>query len=246
MIGKSGAFIGQVCHIEAANEGGPRFNKNQTNEERRAFSNLMLMCYSHHVETDDEQEYPTEKLRGIKAEHERLFGDIPEKLSQSFEDKTTKTGLRLPKTMKRMDRLLRWKHTETELQIDRAEVIEFSHRLAKLPRRARQAYNIICQRATAEEYNRRRLSIHELSMSTEENEQEIKKILQVLDNHGFIRDGFEDDFGLPSLLLNQIGSGWHFSDELIKFCKLEGIETNRIIVDLNFELLDESPADSSA
>lgn len=44
MINANGVFIGQVCHIEAAEDGGERFNEKQTNEERRHFSNLMLMC----------------------------------------------------------------------------------------------------------------------------------------------------------------------------------------------------------
>lgn len=51
MVGDNGNFIGQICHIEAAEEGGERFNPNMTNEERRAFDNLMLMCYEHHVVT---------------------------------------------------------------------------------------------------------------------------------------------------------------------------------------------------
>jgi hypothetical protein len=39
-----GVFIGQLCHIEAAEEGGQRFNERMTNEERRAFENLLLLC----------------------------------------------------------------------------------------------------------------------------------------------------------------------------------------------------------
>lgn len=38
-----GNFIGQICHIEAAEEGGERFKPIMTNEERRAFDNLMHM-----------------------------------------------------------------------------------------------------------------------------------------------------------------------------------------------------------
>ena len=43
MIDKEGNFIGQLCHIEAAEDGGPRFNANMSNEERRAYENLMLI-----------------------------------------------------------------------------------------------------------------------------------------------------------------------------------------------------------
>lgn len=51
MVDDNGNFIGQICHIEAAEAGGERFNPNMTNEERRSFDNLMLMCYEHHVVT---------------------------------------------------------------------------------------------------------------------------------------------------------------------------------------------------
>src|SRR4051794_3646941 len=47
IMNSDGLFIGQICHIEAAEEGGPRFNPIMTNEDRRKASNLMLMCYPH-------------------------------------------------------------------------------------------------------------------------------------------------------------------------------------------------------
>ncbi|MFY1824453.1 NACHT domain-containing protein [Myxococcus fulvus] len=68
-----GTFLGQVCHIEAAEEGGERFNINMTNEERRSFANLMLMCYPHHQVTNDVVQYPVERLRRIKEDHDRRF-----------------------------------------------------------------------------------------------------------------------------------------------------------------------------
>ena len=55
MINEEGNFIGQICHIEAAEENGERFNSNMTNEDRRSFENLMLMCYEHHTKTNNEK-----------------------------------------------------------------------------------------------------------------------------------------------------------------------------------------------
>ena len=66
-------FIAQVCHIEGATEGGERFNSESSDEERRAYDNLLLLCYPHHVETDDVAEFPTERLVGIKQAHENIF-----------------------------------------------------------------------------------------------------------------------------------------------------------------------------
>lgn len=64
-------FIGEICHIEAANEGGERFNPNQTNEQRRAISNLVLMCPNHHGVTNNVSEYPVSRMQEIKLSHER-------------------------------------------------------------------------------------------------------------------------------------------------------------------------------
>jgi len=66
-------FIGQVCHIEAAMKGGQRFNKAQNNEDRRKFENLLLMCYPHHIKTDNVTKYPIEALKQIKENHEKRF-----------------------------------------------------------------------------------------------------------------------------------------------------------------------------
>lgn len=77
-------FVGQVCHIEAANPGGQRFNPNSTDEQRRSFENLFLLCYRHHKETDDVGTYDTNALRAIKRRHESLHGEKPFKINESF------------------------------------------------------------------------------------------------------------------------------------------------------------------
>jgi len=63
IVNDEGEFIGQICHIEAAEEGGPRFNSNQTNENRRTYVNLMLMCYEHHKVTDDVKKFTVSMLK---------------------------------------------------------------------------------------------------------------------------------------------------------------------------------------
>ena len=70
IINEHNELVGQMCHIEAALAGGERFNINQTNNERRSFHNLMLLCYPHHKTTDDVNVYTVEKLKEMKAAHE--------------------------------------------------------------------------------------------------------------------------------------------------------------------------------
>jgi hypothetical protein len=62
--------ISNVCHIEAAEEGGERYNPNSTAEERRSFKNLILLCPNHHKETNNVEKYTVDVLRKMKKEHE--------------------------------------------------------------------------------------------------------------------------------------------------------------------------------
>lgn len=73
LINERNLFIAQMCHIEAALPDGERYNPDQTDEDRRGYDNIVLLCYPHHIETNDTSVYTTEKLRRIKFEHEAIF-----------------------------------------------------------------------------------------------------------------------------------------------------------------------------
>ncbi len=75
LIDENNESVGQVCHIEDALPGG-RFNENMTNEQRRSYDNLILLCYRHHIRTNDIKEFPPDKLKKIKLEHEAKASDI--------------------------------------------------------------------------------------------------------------------------------------------------------------------------
>ena len=77
-------FVGQICHIEAANPGGQRFNLNSTDEQRRSFENLLLLCYRHHKETDNIDAFDVSALYALKHKHESQHGQKPFKVDESF------------------------------------------------------------------------------------------------------------------------------------------------------------------
>lgn len=90
MYDENGNFVGKICHIEAAMPGGERFNPNMTNEERRKFENLVLMCEQHHIETNKVHEYPVVKMKEIKKNHENKFSSdvIVQKIINGLKDYT--------------------------------------------------------------------------------------------------------------------------------------------------------------
>jgi hypothetical protein len=71
LLTKSGALLGEICHICADKPGGPRYDPNQSNAERQHYSNLILLCPTHHTLVDsDETTYTADLLREIKNHHE--------------------------------------------------------------------------------------------------------------------------------------------------------------------------------
>lgn len=63
--------IGQMGHIKAANENGPRYDRCQSAAERHGYDNLILLCANHHTVIDDDPEaFTVERLLKMKVEHE--------------------------------------------------------------------------------------------------------------------------------------------------------------------------------
>ncbi len=64
-------IFAEICHIEAASSGGPRFNKNMSDDDRRHFDNLILLCRDCHDIIDTNlDEYPVSLLKQWKQNRE--------------------------------------------------------------------------------------------------------------------------------------------------------------------------------
>ena len=66
-------IISKICHIEAANKNGPRYNPTMSDDDRRHFTNLILLCDECHTMIDNkenEKKYPKELLFEWKEKHE--------------------------------------------------------------------------------------------------------------------------------------------------------------------------------
>lgn len=107
LINAKDKFIAQVCHIEAASEGGERYNPNGNDEYRRSYENLLLLCYPHHIETNDVDEYPVERLLEIKREHEQMFLKADFKLDEA---ELCKLSFEMEKYWSDIDRLNKLDH----------------------------------------------------------------------------------------------------------------------------------------
>lgn len=68
--------VGQIAHIFAISEDGPRGKKGLTDKELNQASNLLLLCPTHHVKVDGQHEtYPASLLLDWKTRHEKKYGE---------------------------------------------------------------------------------------------------------------------------------------------------------------------------
>ena len=84
IIESAGTVIGEICHIQAKNNGGPRYNASLSTKECNAFEKLILLCRNHHKIIDAQPEmYNTNTLIELKSTHESAVGR-PEEKEDSF------------------------------------------------------------------------------------------------------------------------------------------------------------------
>jgi hypothetical protein len=71
------ALIGDMCHMVAESEDGPRGQSALTSEQRDRYENLILLCRNHHAEIDGQPAtFPVKRLKTIKAEHEQWVREL--------------------------------------------------------------------------------------------------------------------------------------------------------------------------
>lgn len=234
-----GMFVGQICHIEAAEPGGVRFNKRQTNEQRRLASNLSLMCYDHHVETNDDSKFPIERMKRIKEEHEKLFSDVVGSMLQTVTDHTTLTEPIYAQNLNKLNDVLKWNNTYEELSEEVKELRSYATKLAKIPIPTRELFLVLVNRGQNGHFGvDLDVSVPEVQQATNLSSHDLRECFSILDNHGFTFDNATNDFGVQMVGIVSPPSGWPMWADLKRFCRKEKIDLSQIIINLDFSVLD--------
>ena len=74
LVQDNSASINEICHIEAVNESGARYNNNLTDEYVNSYENLVLLCPTRHSIIDNklnEGSYTVAYLKQMKQFHEQ-------------------------------------------------------------------------------------------------------------------------------------------------------------------------------
>lgn len=237
MINGDGVFVGQICHIEAAMPYGQRFNSKQTNEERRSYENLMLMCYEHHKSTDDVDEFSVERLKEIKKFHEQKFTDIANILQESIFDLTTFSEISYSKCCKKLSTALNWGSSDEDLMECSKEANTWAEKLKKLPIDTRKIFIIMISRST-ETASGLFVVLHEIQQVTGIPSSQMIKHFEMLERYGFLFNIERDDYGNHISFIKKLSSGWPFWSDLKRFTTETTVTLEELVVNLRFSLLD--------
>ena len=102
VIDEMGQVVAQVAHIVGVARGSARYNESWTPEQLRDSSNLLILCYAHHIATNDEAVYDVARMRGMKSAHERRFNALVSGLRNQVEDKTAGVRFYIPSNFDRL------------------------------------------------------------------------------------------------------------------------------------------------
>ncbi len=76
---------------------------------------MIILCYPHHIETNDVDEYPPERLREMKAAHEQSFEKNPFKIDESV---LYKIAREMDEYWERVDQLHRYQHVASDHAVE--------------------------------------------------------------------------------------------------------------------------------
>lgn len=238
LVDENGTFVGEVCHIEAAMPGGERFNPNMTNEDRRSYDNLMLMCHQHHVKTNDVNKYPVEKMKQMKRDHESKCSGIIDQMRNSVVDYGISSVVWYCHNCKRMSNVLDFDLTDEENYKNATVLNKLLEKLRNLPLETRKFLGIMVMRS----YNYRFkciVPIHEVEVATGLEPTNIIQNIEMLERRG-ITSGIEVEDDIPTcILLEDSDVLWPYWDDIREFSKESGVPIERICCDLDFSVFDE-------
>ena len=244
----AGVFVGQVCHIEAAEDGGERFNSGMTNAQRRAASNLMLMCYDHHQETNNVERFTVETLRGYKKDHESRFSRPDRAILESLTDWTRLEEPTEARNLKRMNDVLGWRVGDEDLLASARMLNSFIAKFRVVPVEVRRFIGAVAMRmyrlrnTNAVESGtlsnekilasdlRGALRLRDAAIAQRANEMEAYGL-------GGIGEICQNDVPQPAVVLSRI-AGWPFWLELAEFCEKAPESIDAFTDDLDFGRLD--------
>jgi hypothetical protein len=248
LFNHEGNFVAQICHIEAAMPDGERFNKYMSNEERRSFGNLLLLCYPHHIETNKINIYSTEKLKKIKSDHEIIFSDIDDavfKMASSIIDYAKLNKFNEVNSLANLfcNRYGIGSTSDEEMQLYVKDFNDGLKDLALLSNDARKYFSIALSRSRNESniYGKSCGKIYfdqyEIDRVTRLHRNISNSLILEISNAGFIYFG-EDSNDIEWPYFKFQNSECNFWEIILDFCKEKELNISDVVYDMKFSILE--------
>lgn len=107
LVDELGNQFGEIAHIAAASPEGPRYDPSMTDDDRRSFDNLLLLCEKCNKLVDNKEnvkDYPVELLKKWKSNHEGFTSsDAYQIFWKNLNQKITNFEIRKQKTINQND-----------------------------------------------------------------------------------------------------------------------------------------------
>lgn len=251
IVDRKGAIVGDIAHIEGALPDSARFNPKMTNEQRRMLPNLLLLCAAHHRQVDHKgrvADWPVERLRKIKSDHEAKFGAIGEGIRQSFKrqykDTTDDLGPTVPTTFARLDAMPGSNMDgEDERRTREKDLRQYVGKLRVVPDPQREFMSAVLRRWQKVRDPRRHwtvsVDVDDLKSALNMSAGKIRRLGEALSRYDV---GGYGEVGFPD------GDRWHVSiadpsdylpwAEITEFCSAHSLDLASFVERLDFAQLD--------
>ncbi len=253
MLNIEGVFVGQLCHIEAAEEGGERFNAQMTNEDRRAAANLMLMCYEHHTVTNNVEDYPVERLRQMKRDHENRFSHPDRAILSGLKDYTKTFEATKPANLKRLRRLLDWPDlNDEEVSEYVRKVNEYIDKFSRVPLELRNLVGQVAMRidrmrdlpvVSESIHGCPRIRVSDITGAFRMTDDTLFHLATQLESYkiGYVTTVPDREYDSEhcALQLWSVEDGWCLWDDIARFVEISQEPIEAFSVELDFGRLDE-------
>lgn len=248
MVTESGAYVGQIAHIRGVGSTSARHDPRMSDDELRDKNNLVLLCYAHHVESDDESRYTVKRMREMKERHESRFRKAYAEFEAQFIDYTDSVY------STHCQRLTRWLEVlgldgedfdDEYVQTEMERLNALADRLSSLTEQARRAVAFVVRYgAFSLMDNTYHFPLAEMARRTKIGRTRILETFAELERLNFghvsLDSGFDNE--PPEVIVFAPGESPHSHSEYLSmlhaYCEQSDCDLDGFIVHLRFDLLD--------
>ena len=200
------------------------------------------------VGTDDDAEYPADRLQQIKSDHERRFSRPDRAILERLTDWTTTVQPTRVQNLRRINQVLQWNQTDSELVHGIDELNEYIDRFQTVPIEVRRflgevAKRIVRVRGTSvveEKMRGTNILITDIRDAFQLSDRTLGERVTQLDAYrlGDLDEISSDFGGQPAICIYALKSGWPLWIDVVAFCEAASISLESFTEDLDFSQFD--------